>query len=400
MLGFLRRRAKSIDEIAKEIDEGRAGGVAVTQASALEVSVVLACIDIIANGVAVPEMHVMRDLGDGRSEKATNETIYRLLHRRPNEWQTSFEFRQMLSMHAALLGEAFALPVRDLRDKRKITELIPLMPHWVTQQTNARYETVYRIADEFGPIATVQPSEILHIRNMSWERLRGLSAVKQARNALGLAISAENNLSKLHENSGRPAGILSTEGTLTDEAIERLKAQWARVTSGSGRGKTAVLDNGMGFTAIGMTNVDAQALETRRFQVEEICRAFGVFPIMVGHSDKTATYASAESFFAAHNRRTQWRWQRLWSEKLDEFVLDGAGPLFIKFDNREAQLANLKDQGEFFARALGSGGSVPFMTVNEVRELRGLGPIEGGDVLREPAASTLAPIEETDDDEG
>jgi phage portal protein BeeE len=147
-----------------------------------------------------------------------------------------------------------------------------------------------------------------------------------------------------------------------------------------------------------MTAVDAQVLENRRFQIEEICRAFGVYPIMIGHSDKTATYASAEAFFAAHNRRTTERWQRMWAEKLDEFVLDGAGPLSVQFDNRQTQLATLRDQGEFFARALGSGGSAPFMTQNEVRELRGLDPKEGGDVLREPVTSTLAPVEEENDD--
>lgn len=391
MFDWLRRKGKTIDEVARDIDDATRG-VSVTQSAALEESVVFACLDIIASSVATPELEVMRRGNDGRSQKATDLSSYRLLHRRPNEWQTSFEFRQMMTCHAVLAEEAIAVKAIDGRTG-EISELLPVLPQWVTRIKRGRYETVYRLADEFGEIGTFSHDQLLIIRNHSWDLMKGLSAVQQARKAIGLAIAAEENLTTLHANGGRPSGILSTEGELSDAAIQRLKKAWDSVTRGSGRGRTAVLDQNMKFSTVAMNQVDAQTLETRRLQVEEICRAMGVYPIMVGHSDKAATYASAESFFAAHNRRTTWRWQSMWAQRLDEFVLDGAGPLYVKFDNREKQLATLRDQSEFYARALGSGGSTPFMTVNEVRELLGLDPIDGGDELREPAASTVAPIE-------
>jgi HK97 family phage portal protein len=397
MFGFLRRKSapKSIDEIAEAID--MAGGIGGGVRRPLEVTVALACADLIATGIATPELTVMRDPGDGRKEPAVDDPHYRLLRRRPNEWQTSFEFRYMMTFHAAISEEAVALVTRD--DAGRALEIIPLLPQYCTKRKIGRYQTRYRVADEFGLIGDFRPDQLLIIRNMAWDLVGGLSAVKLARSALRLAESAEDNLVKLHENGGRPSGILTTETSLSAEAVSRIKEAFGKVTRGNARSGVALLDSGLDFKPMSMSNVDAQALETRRFQIEEVCRAFGVYPIMVGHSDKASTYASAEAFFAAHNRRTGQRWQRIWAEKLDEFVLDGAGPLFVEFDNQEARLAPLRDQAEFYARALGSGGSVPFMTINEVRRERGMGPIAGGDELREPAASTVAPPAEEDDDD-
>lgn len=393
MLGFLKRRSKSIDQVAAEIDGwgGRSeAGEVVNERTALMNTTVLACVGVIADACSVPPMQVMRDLGEGRKEHARDLSVYRLLNRRPNDWQTSMEFRETLTMHAALTGDGYAFPVRDVRNG-EIIELLPLMPYMVTIEDRARYNRVYTIADEWGVIARVGPEGIFHLRNRSWDRVRGMSAVRQLSRSIGLSIAAESNASKLYENGGRASGILSTENTLSAEAIERLKAAWGAVSTGAKKFRTAVLDNGMKYQALSMSSVDNQLLETRKQQVEEICRGFGVFPQMIGHSDKAATYASAEAFFAAHSRQTERKWQESWVQRVDEFILDGAGPLFVEFANQELQTATLKDRGEYFGKALGSGGGVPWMTQNEVRLASGLQPKEGGDVLREPIASTVKP---------
>lgn len=399
MFEFLKRRGKTIDQVAAEIDGfgGRTeAGEVVSERTALQETTVLACVGVIADACSVPPMHVMRDLGKGRKEHARDLAIYRLLNRRPNEWQTSMEFRETLTMHAALTGDGFAVPVKNVLSG-EISELIPVMPYMVTIEDKARYERVYTIADEWGVIARVSPDKIFHLRNRSWDRVRGMNAVRQLSRSIGLSIAAESNASKLYENGGRASGILSTENSLSKEAIDRLKVAWDVVASGTKRFRTAVLDNGMKYQALSMSSVDNQLLETRKMQVEEICRGFGVFPQMVGHSDKAATYASAEAFFAAHSRQTERKWQENWVQKVDEFILDGAGPLFVEFANQELQTATLKDRGEYFAKALGLGGGVPFMTQNEVRIAAGLQPIEGGDVLREPIASTVKPKGEEDE---
>ena len=188
---------------------------------------------------------------------------------------------------------------------------------------------------------------------------------------------------------GRPGGILSTEQKLGSEAITNVCEAWERATAGRNVYKTALLDAGYRYSPMGMSAVDQQTLETRHLQVEEICRAFGVFPQLVMHGGKTSIFASVEAFFAAHSRLTVRRWQKNWCEKLDEFILDGSGPLFVEFDNRIFDGASLKDSGEYYAKALGSGGAPPWMTQNEVRAERGLPLISGGDELFKPTNAVL-----------
>jgi HK97 family phage portal protein len=125
--------------------------------------------------------------------------------------------------------------------------------------------------------------------------------IRQASEAIGLAMATEETQARLHGQGARPGGILTTPNTLTKEQVERIKAQFADGYSGVANAfKTLLLDNGMKFEPWQMSGVDAQHLETRRHQIEEICRFFRVFPSMIGYSDKTTTYASAEAFFTAH----------------------------------------------------------------------------------------------------
>lgn len=293
----------------------------------------------------------------------------------------------MLTLHAAITDNGFALPTYDTDGK--LLELLPLMPHWVTIEQSRRYQIQYRVTDEFGQVGVFEPDRIFHLRNRCWEQIRGLDSVRAAREAIGLSMAAEDNISFLQKQGGKPGGILTTDNALSAEVVNKLQQEWASGTTGKNAYKTIILDNGLKYHAMAMTAVDQQTLETRRMQVEEICRAFGVFPQIVMHTDKTATFASAEAFFAAHSRLTIGKWQKNWAEKLDEFVLDGEGPLFVEFDNRALNGASLKDTGEYYARALGAGGAPPWMTQNEVRAERGLPPKPSGDELFKPSNAVI-----------
>lgn len=384
-MGFLDlfRRSKTIDQIAKELDEGisrKTGGQVVNHETALGVSTVLACVDVLATSCAMPPLHVMRDLGGDQKEKAKDSTAYRLFYRRPNQLQTSFEFRWTLTAHAALTGNGYALPVYV---DGQLKELLPLLPSMVTTPRTKRYEQIYEVHDDYGLIGRFAHDQIFHLRNNSWDSVRGMDVVSKARSAIGLAMAAEESQISLHANGGRPGGILTTDAELTPEAIERTRSQWAKATSGNNSFKTALLDKGLSYQQMAMTGVDAQTLESRKMQIEEISRSFGVFPQMIGHSDKTATFASAEAFFSAHTRLTQSKWQQNWIQKGDEFLLDGEGPLFLEFDNSEMLAATLKDFAEFAKGALGAGGTGAYMSKNEVRALRGLPPKPGLDDVPE-----------------
>jgi HK97 family phage portal protein len=349
------------------------GGEAISWRTAIETATVLACVKVIADGCATPEMHVYREGEDGRRQLATNIPEYRLLNRRPNEWQTSFEFRRTMTMHAALTGDALAVKVM-VDGNRRVRELIPVVPGSFQIDRRGRYDVVYRAYDEFGLIGEFGPDEVLHLPNWQWDALKGLDAVRLAASAIGLSRAAERNQASLHENGGRPAGYLSTDKSLGAEAMARLRDGWRRFTS-SDRNGTAILDSGLKYTSLAMTGVDAQHMETRRFQIEEMCRAFGVFPIMIGHSDKATTYASAEAFFAAHRIQTMQPWWTLWAQRLDEFVLDGKGPLFVGFDTRYLQAGSLKDRA-VWARTMAELG---IYTRNELRDEEGRDPLPGLD---------------------
>lgn len=364
------------DQIASLIDGsgyGTVAGVAVTEKTALQASTVLACARTISNGCARPKLHVYRENADGTRELADNIPEYRLLARRPNEWQTSFEWRRLMTLHAVLTGAGLSIKVRG--DNRRVRELIPIMPgRWDVREVS-RYEVRYRCWDDFGMIGEFTPDDVFVLQGLQWTPFNAMSAVALARSAVGLAISAEKSQASMHENGLRPTGVYSVEGNLTAEQHERLSS-WIKSRSGPDMaGTPLIIDRAAKWVSTAMTGVDAQHLETRRFQVEEICRCYGVFPIMAMHSDKSATFASAEAFFTAHLQETLAPWHEAWTQRIDEMLLDGSGPLFAEFDVRPMRAGSMKDRAAY-ARTMVEMG---IYTRNEIRDEEGKDPLPGLD---------------------
>jgi HK97 family phage portal protein len=378
---FSTRAARPFEEVMARIDDAygaSVAGLSISPQMALQVATVLACVKVIADGCATPALHIFREeRGTTRRQLARNIPEYRLLNRRPNEWQTSLEFRRTMTMHAALTGDALAVKVMS---GNRVRELIPIRPGNYLIDRTARYQVRYRIHDEFGFIGELGPDDVFHLPNWHWDFWRGMNAVRLAASAIGLSMAAEQSQAKLHENGGRPAGILTTEAKLSDDAMNRLRTSWQRFTSEK-RSGTAILDNAMKYVPLAMTGVDSQHIETRRLQIEEICRAFGVFPIMVGHSDKSATFASSEAFFAAHLKHTLAPWHQLWLQRVDEFLLDGSGPLWCEFDTRYLTAGSMADRA-VWSRTMAEMG---IYTRNELRDEEGKDPLPGLDEPLTPA---------------
>ena len=374
---FGRKAAQlTYDQVANLIDGmsgGTVAGVVVTDKTALQVSTVLACVKVIADGCATPDLHVYRELPDGTRQKATNIPEYRLLNRRPNEWQTSFEWRRQMTIHAALTGAGLSIKVRG--DNNRVRELIPVIPgRWDVRKVS-RYEVRYRCWDEFGLIGEFTPDEVFVLRGVQWDWVNTLNAVSLARSAIGLAIATEKSQAAMHENGLRPSGTYTVSGALSPEQHDRL-TNWIKKQSGPGKtGTPLVLDRDAKWYGTAISGVDAQHVETRRLQVEEICRGYGVFPIMVGHSDKTSTFASSEAFFAAHLIHTLAPWHKAWTQGIDEMLLDGAGPLFGEFDTRYMRAGSMKDRAQW-ARTMAEMG---IYTRNEIRDEDGKDPLPGLD---------------------
>lgn len=361
------------DQIADLLDSGgtfKVAGVSVTRKTALQAATVLACVKSIADGCATPDLNIYRLNADKKSELATDIPEFRLLNRRPNEYQTSFEWRRMMTLHAALCGAGLSIKVKGLNGK--VRELIPISPgNWKMHRVS-RYEIRYRVWDEFGFIGDFTPDDVFIINGLQWDYGEAMDAVMLARNAVGLSIATEQTHAKFHENGIQASGLYSVDGTLDEKQYEVLRKY---LKSKVQKGDPMILDRNASWTSLTMTGVDAQHLETRRFQIEEICRIYNVFPIMVMHSDKSATFASSEAFFSAHLKHTLQPWHKAWRDRLDETLLDGSGPLYTQFDTRYLKEGSMVDRAQW-SRTMAELG---IYTRNELRENEGLDPRDGLD---------------------
>ena len=388
---FSRREKKygSLD-LFKEIYGGRTttSGRTVNWATALEVSTVLACCKVIAEGIAQVPWKIFKDTGSDIRNAQAEHPLYRLLYRRPNRWQTSFEFRETIAFHLVLKSNAYVF-VGRVGSKREIRELVPLEPQFVTVKKLESGDLRYTYQPIQGQVAVFSSKDIWHIRGPSWNTWQGMDAVTLAREAISLAMATETTQGNMHKNGMQPAGAYSVEGSLSPERYEFLAKWLDKYAMGGERvGKPMILDMGAKWLSQQMTGVDAQHLETRRHQIEEICREFRVMPIMVGFSDKTASYASAEQMFIAHVVHTLSPWYERLEQSADINLLTeeelNAG-FYTKFIPNALMRGASKDRAEFYTRAIGSVNATPgWMTTNEIRGLEELPPIVGGDELFKP----------------
>ena len=346
-------------------------GVSVNVDSALKVSTVFGCLRVLADGIAQVPLKVYREKADGSKELAKDHPAYRLLSRRPNEWMTSFEFRQVMMFHAVLLGNGCAYIGRIRGVPR---ELIPLVPGSYTVEQAKDYTLIYRLTGLNGQTTVLPREDVFHLRGPSWTGVAGLDALQVAREAVGLAIATEETHAALHANGTQPGGVLSVKGSLDDAARARLKESWAQYQGGlANRFKTAVLDMDSTWTPLGMKGVDAEHLDTRRFQIEEICRDLKVFPQMVGYADKTATFASAEAFFLAHVIHTLNPWIENWEQSLARDLFPDEDDIVAKFSMQGLLRGDNAARATFYASGITNG----WLTRNEARRLEDLNPIEG-----------------------
>lgn len=374
-------------------------GVSVSWDRALDVSTVFACLRSIANGVAQVPFRVMQELPDGKGgTPALDHPLYRVLNKRPNKWMTSFELREVLIFHAALTGNAFFYKnmVRG-----RVVELIPIDPGCITITRNNDYSLTYRVSALDGTTQDFPQSLIWHVRGPSWDTWRGIDAVRQAREAIGLTIATESTQAEMHANGLQMSGTYSTEQKISPDDYVKIQKWIAAQTGGANKHKPFVIDAGFKWTPQSMTGVDSQHLETRKFQIEQVCQSLGVFPQMIGHAGQAMTFASAEQVFLAHVVHTLGPWWERIQQSADVNLLDGSEDegFYTKFNANGLLKGAHKDRAEFYSKALGTGGSPAYMTPNEIRALEDLNPIDGGDELPKPtnvggAASETAPGQE------
>lgn len=373
-------------------------GVAVTWLTALRVTAAWACVNVVANGVAQVPLKIYRAREDDQgADPATDHPLFKVLHRRPNKWQTSFQFRRTLMFHVLLAGDFFAFKSRV---GGRIHELIPIEPGRVTVTRERDLSLTYGVTGEDGSRRTLGQDDVWHVTGPSWNSWSGLDATRLAREALGLAMATEAAHADLHRNGVQMSGLFSIADKVNADQYKQLQAWIAEQIGGQNRFKPFVLDRGAAFHQIAMSGVDAQHIETRRLQIEEICRAFRTFPQMIGHAgDQAPTFASAEQFFIAHVVHTLGPWYEDLQQSIDVNLIGEEGGLFSKFTPDALLRGDMKSEAEYFAKALGSGGGDGWMTPNQIRRIKDWNPEPGGDVLPKRQAAKIetkaAPVVET-----
>ena len=386
--GIFRSRDKPSDRTAGGAYNffmgGSTSGKRVNERSAMQMTAVYACVRILSEAVAGLPLHLYRYTDEGSKEKAIDHTLYFLLHDEPNPEMTSFIFRETLMTHLLLWGNAYAQIIRDGRGQ--VIALYPLMPDRmsVDRDESGRLYYEYRVsADDAHTLkeGTVQlsPSDVLHIPGLGFDGLVGYSPIAMAKNAIGMAIACEEYGAKFFANGAQPSGVLEHPGTIKDPS--KVRESWTQTFGGShNANKVAVLEEGMKYTPISISPEQAQFLETRKFQIDEIARIFRIPPHMVGDLDKSS-FSNIEQQSLEFVTYTLAPWLCRWEQSLVRSLLskEEKKGMFVKFNVDGLLRGDYESRMQGYATARQNG----WMSANDIRELENLDRIpveEGGDL--------------------
>ena len=266
------------------------GGM-VTADSSMQLASVYACVRVLTETMASLPLVVYKRRADGGKDRVTDHWLVKLLCKRPNAYQNPFEWREMLQGHLVLRGNAYCQIVSNSRGI--ITELMPIHPDRVTIEVMASGDYRYIIKNRNGSDQIFARGDIWHIKGLSSDGIMGISPIGAARSSLGAALAAQDYGNRFFSNDAKPTGgWIEFPGSFKDnQAKHNFRDSYHAQQSGANRGKVLVLESGMKYHEIGMSNVDSQFLETRKYQSSDIARIFRVPPHLIGDLER-ATFRS------------------------------------------------------------------------------------------------------------
>jgi HK97 family phage portal protein len=360
-------------------------GKPVNEHTAMQMTAVYSCVRILSETLAGLPLHVYRYNDSGGKEKYLKHPLYKLLHDEPNPEMTSFAFRETLMSHLLLWGNAYAQIIRNARGE--VIALYPLMPNKMTVDRDSKGRLFYlysRTSDDAPTLGDdsqvyLAPSEVLHIPGLGFDGLIGYSPIAMAKNAVGLAIATEEYGAKFFANGAAPGGVLEHPGTIKDP--QKVKESWNSAYQGSQNAhRVAVLEEGMKYQPIGISPEQAQFLETRKFQINEIARIFRVPPHMLADLEKSS-FSNIEQQSLEFVKYTLDPWVVRWEQSMCRALLmESEKPIvFIKFNVDGLLRGDYVSRMSGYATARQNG----WMSANDIRELENLDRIPaefGGDL--------------------
>lgn len=389
LFGFGQARDKPADKAA---DAGYSflfgrttSGKPVNERTAMQTTAVYACVRILAEAVASLPLHVYEYQDDGGKKLVHDHPLYYLLHDEPNPEMTSFVFRETLMSHLLIWGNAYAQIIRD--GAGRVLGLYPLLPDKMDVQRDDRGNIYYvysRNSDEnpmfkeYGDIR-LKAEDVLHIPGLGFDGLIGYSPIAMAKNAVGMTLACEEYGASFFANGANPGGVLEHPGVLKDPS--KVRESWNSVYRGVNNAhKIAVLEEGMKYQQIGIPPEEAQFLETRKFQINEIARLYRIPPHMVGDLDKSS-FSNIEQQSLEFVKYTLDPWVIRWEQSLQRSLLlpGEKGKYFIKL-NVDGLL-----RGDYQSRMNGYavGRQNGWFSANDIREMENMNPIpdeQGGNL--------------------
>lgn len=373
-------------------------GVRVDELRAMQTSAVYACVKILSETIASLPLHLYKKGKDGRNELAEQHPLFSCLYEMPNEEMTSFEFREMMMTSALLWGNGYA---RIIRRQGHVKELWYLKPQNMTVERDTQTGKIkYTYTDDVTNETFVyKPNQIFHLKGLSYDGVKGISPIAQVREAVGLALATEEYGAKFFGNGARPGGVLEHPGILKDP--EKLRESWNRVYQGTKNShKVAVLEEGMKYHSIGIAPEDAQFLETRKYQVNEICRIFRVPPHLVGDLER-ATFSNIEHQSIEFVQHTIRPWIVRWEQAISRLLLDDSERLlyFARFNVDGLMRGDYKSRMEGYAIGRQNG----WLSINDIRRLEDMALVpaeQGGDDYLVNGSMIAAKADATNKEEG
>lgn len=373
-----------IRERATSIYGPTLAGVNVNERNALTNSAVLACIRVYGETIASLPLPLYRRLERGRARDAAHP-LYRLLHDAPNEYMTSFTFRETLEAHRQTWGNAYAAIIREPMSFRPVA-LYPLLPDR-TEPVRINGQLFYR-THAGGEQHTLYPYEVLHIPGLGFDGVKGYSPIQLMRQGIGLAKAAEEFGARLFGQGLNMGGILKHPGTLSPTAYANLKSSMEDRYAGLENAlKMMILEEGMGFERLGIPPEDAQFLQTRAFQVTDIARAWRLQPHKIGDLSRSTNNNIEHQgieFVTDSIRPVCVRWEQEFNRKL--LFESEQGEWYFEFNLDGLLRGDIESRYRAYSIARQWG----WYSVNDIREKENENPIEGGDQYLAPMNMTPA----------
>ena len=360
-------------------------GKVVNERTAMQTTAVYACVRILAESIAGLPLHVYAYKGQGK-ERMPAHPLYFLLHDAPNPEMTSFVFRETLMTHLLLWGNAYAQILRD--GMGRVIGLYPLLPDRMDVGRDSKTGELYYLYTrsteenpnfkEAGQIR-LRRTDVLHIPGLGFDGLVGYSPIAMAKTAIGIALATEEYGATFFQNGARPAGVLEHPGVVKDP--EKLRESWHSVYGGTKNvGKIALLEEGVKYQQIAIPPEEAQFLQTRKFQIDEIARLYRVPPHMVGDLEKSS-FSNIEQQSLEFVKYTLNPWVVRWEQSLQKALLTDKErkDYFIRFNVDGLLRGDYKSRMEGYAIGRQNG----WLSANDIRSIEDMNPInadEGGDL--------------------